>query len=287
MALLSTEKSADRRRKELIVGVIALSVIFVALVIVAVVLFRGQTPRQAAKPAIDPVPTLPPLATNPYAAEDYLFNGEVMTLADGQGIPGIDVSKHQGEIDWQQVADSGVRFVILRIGNRGWGKEGVIVSDPYAQANYEGAKAAGLKVGVYFYAQATNLYEALEEAQWVMNALQGWEIDLPVVYDWEESQRTHDVSGSQYTAFARVFRRVLLENGYETMIYFNRHQALNRLQLHRLQDIPHWFAMYADAMTYPYDFAIWQYSDSGTVPGIDGKVDLDLLLPGQSFWPEE
>lgn len=274
------------RRKDLIAGVVVLSVILVALIAVAIVLFAGQSPQAISKPKLEPLPTLQEQKANPFTKEDFLFDGQRMTLAGGEGIPGIDVSRYQGEIDWQKVASSGVKFVFIRVGYRTYGS-GEITADAYAQANYQGAKDAGLKVGVYFFSQATNALEAMEEADWTMNAIADWQLDLPVVYDWElpaPDARTRNVTAGQLTAYTRIFGRILTNNGYSVMLYFNRHHAAERLYMHRLLDMPHWFAMYADSMTYPYDFAIWQYSQTGRVPGIAGDVDLNILLPGNDLW---
>lgn len=274
-------------RKELVAGVAVLGVIFAALIIVAIVLFQGQDPQQVAKPALNAMPVLASQKKNPYPAADYIFDGERMTLRNGKGIPGIDVSRHQGEIDWEKVAGSGVKFAFIRIGYRTYG-DGVIYADSYAQANYQGAKNAGIKVGVYFFSQATNALEAMEEAQWTMSTIESWELDLPVVYDWEqpaEDARTKDVTAGQLTAYTRIFNRILQNNGYDTMLYFNRHHAAQRLYLHRLTDVPYWFAMYSEEMSYPHEFAIWQYSQTGKVPGIQGNVDLNLMLPG-TLWEE-
>ncbi len=279
-------KKRKSRRKELIAGVAVLSVIFVALVIVAVVLFQGQAPQQVAKPELAKLPVLAAQKKNPFSPADYVFDGQRMTLKAGKGIPGIDVSAHQGEINWEQVATSGVEFVFIRVGYRTYSASeggGAIKADPYAYANYQGAKKAGLKVGVYFFSQAVNALEAMEEAQWTLEAIDGWNLDLPVVYDWElpsDTARTKDVTAGQLTAYTRIFNRIMQNNGYNCLLYFNRHHASERLYLHRLTDVPYWFAMYADEMSYPYDFAIWQYSQTGRVPGIGGNVDLNLMLPG-------
>lgn len=274
------------RRRELIAGVVVLSAILLALVAVAVVLFSGQSPQAVSKPKLEPLPQLQTQKPNHYAKEDFIYDGQRMTLADGQGIPGIDVSRYQGDIDWQKVAESGVKFVFIRVGYRTYGS-GVITADPLAQANYQGAKDAGLKVGVYFFSQATNALEAMEEADWTMDAISDWQLDLPVVYDWElpaPDARTKDVTAGQLTAYTRIFNRILTNNGYSVMLYFNRHHAAERLYMHRLLDMPHWFAMYTNSMTYPYDFAIWQYSQTGRVPGIQGDVDLNIMLPGTELW---
>ena len=274
------------RRRELIAGVVTLSAVLLALIAVAVALFSGESPQAISKPKLEPLPTLQEQTPNPYPKADYLYDGQRMTLADGQGIPGIDVSRYQGNIDWEKVASSGVKFVFIRIGYRTYGS-GEITADPNAQANYQGAKAAGLKVGVYFFSQATNSLEAMEEAEWTMKAIAPWQLDLPVVYDWElpaPDARTKNVTAGQLTAYTRIFNRILKNNGYSVMLYFNRHHAAQRLYMHRLTDMPHWFAMYADTMTYPYDFAIWQYSQTGRVPGIQGDVDLNIMLPGTELW---
>lgn len=279
-------KRAARRRKELVAGVAVLSVIFIALVVVAVVLFRGQAPQTVAKPPLEPLPQLQSQEKTPYKASDFIAQDGRITLRSGQGIAGIDVSRYQGEIDWQKVADSGVRFVLIRVGYRTYGS-GEITADPMAQANYQGAKSAGLKVGVYFFSQATNALEAMEEADWTLQAIDRWQLDLPVVYDWElpaPDARTKDVTSGQLTAYTRIFNRILKNNGYSVMLYFNRHHAAQRLDMHRLLDMPHWFAMYTDEMTYPYNFAIWQYSQTGRVPGIQGDVDLNIMLPGSDLW---
>ncbi len=275
-----------KRRKELIAGCVALSGILAALILVALVLFQGQTPEQAAKPELPPLPTLAQRLENPYRPEQYQWDGERMTLENGEGIAGIDVSRYQDQVDWQKVADSGMEFAIVRIGYRTYGG-GIITPDPNAKANYQGAKKAGLKVGVYFFSQAISIGEAMEEAQWVMDALEGWELDLPVVFDWElpaDNPRTQDVTAGELTAYTRVFKRILENNGYDVMLYFNRHLSTNRLKMHRLLDMPHWLAMYSSEMAYPYDFDMWQYSDTGHVPGIQGDVDLNILLPDSEIW---
>lgn len=276
------------RRQELIAGLVVLGVILLALIAVVVVLFSGESSQAVSKPKLEPLPTLQAQKPNPYPRADYLYDGQRMTLADGKGIPGIDVSRYQGQVDWEKVAASGVEFVFIRVGYRTYGS-GEIVADSMAQANYRGAKGAGLKIGVYFFSQAVNSLEAMEEADWTIKAIEGWELDLPVVYDWElpaADARTRKVTPGQLTAYTRIFNRILKNNGYDVMLYFNRHHAAQRLYMHRLGDMPHWFAMYADAMTYPYDFAIWQYSQTGRVPGISGDVDLNIMLPG-TFFPEE
>src|SRR5699024_10816934 len=130
----------------------------------------------------------------------------------------IDVSSHQGEIDWQKVATSGVEFVFIRLGYRGYGSEGTLNLDPYFKQNLAGAKAAGLKVGIYFFSQAISVEEAREEAQFVLSYLAGTQLDYPVVYDWEPisgaSARTDGLDSVTLTDCAITFCETVAQAGY-------------------------------------------------------------------------
>lgn len=195
---------------------------------------------------------------------------------------GIDVSSHQGEIDWERVADSGVEFAIIRLGFRGYGQEGTINLDKYFQQNLEGAQRAGLKVGVYFFSQAISVEEAEEEARFVLENLAGASLDYPVVYDWEavsdSAARTNGLDASTLTDCAIAFCEAVAREGYTPMIYYNGPVGYTRYQLSRLTDYDVWFAQYASQPTMYYDYRIWQYSDSGSVPGIDTRVDMNLAF---------
>lgn len=195
---------------------------------------------------------------------------------------GIDVSAYQGEIDWEQVADAGVEFVMIRLGFRGYGKEGKIVIDKYFAQNLSGAKAAGLKVGVYFFSQAISVAEAEEEAAFVLKNLAGAALDYPVVYDWEpvldKSARTNGLGAEVLTDCAIAFCDAVSYAGYTPMIYYNLPVGYTRYDLSRLTVYDVWFAQYAEWPTMYYDYRIWQYTDSGTIPGIKGKVDMNIAF---------
>ena len=195
---------------------------------------------------------------------------------------GIDVSSHQGEIDWQKVAGSGVEFVMIRLGYRGYGEEGKINLDPYFQQNIAGAKAAGLKVGVYFFSQAINIQEAAEEAAFVLENLGGQYLDYPLVYDWEtissSGARTKGLDNTTLTDCAITFCDSVAMAGYTPMIYYNLPVGYTHYQLDRLTAYDVWFAQYASTPSMYYNYRIWQYSDSGSIPGISGKVDMDLAF---------
>ena len=201
---------------------------------------------------------------------------------------GIDVSSYQGEIDWEAVADDGVEYAFIRVGFRGY-TAGTLNMDRYFHQNVQGALDAGLSVGVYFFSQAISEEEAVEEAEYVLDALAGYDIDFPVVFDWEpigsSSARTNDLSGEVLTDCAIAFCERVAEEGYTPMVYFNQPVGYLQYELDRLTDYDFWYAQYptADNMvpSMYYNFQIWQYTSSGRVDGVEGNVDLNLSW---KFW---
>ncbi|MBO4616636.1 MAG: glycoside hydrolase family 25 protein [Lachnospiraceae bacterium] len=202
---------------------------------------------------------------------------------------GIDVSHHQkGKIDWKKVADSGVEFVIVRVGYRGYGlNSGWIKEDEYAASNIKKAQEAGLDVGTYFFSQAINEEEALEEAEFVIdffkrNNINPEDMELPVVFDPEsirkDDARTDNVTGEQFTKNTRVFCDKIKEAGFKPMVYSNMLWEAYMLDLNELSDIPVWYADYEELPQTPYDFVMWQYSEKIHVPGIPGNMDGNILL---------
>ena len=193
---------------------------------------------------------------------------------------GVDVAEYQGDIDWQQVKDAGYEFAIIRIGSRAYGGEGQILEDEAFEKNIQGAQEAGLDVGVYFFSQAVSEEETLEEAAFVLDKLNGYELQLPIVFDPEtirdDEARTDDVSGTQFTDNAIAFCEEVQRNGYIGMIYANMVWEDQIFEMERLQYYMFWYADYEKEPQTPYDFRFWQYTEKGEVPGIDGKVDLDV-----------
>lgn len=194
---------------------------------------------------------------------------------------GIDVSEFQGEeIDWGQVRDSGVEFVIIRLGYRAYGESGALVLDAMYEQNIQGALDAGLDVGVYFFSQAVSAAEAVEEAEFVFDNLAPYEITGPVVYDTEEikwdTARTDNNTGQEFTNYCKVFCDTVEHAGYRSMIYSNMKWMAFTLDRDELSEYDFWYADYYDLPQCPYDYEIWQYSESGSVPGINGNVDLNL-----------
>ena len=222
-------------------------------------------------------PTLPP---NPYGPFDFSYENGYLTCISGESLSGVDVSAHQGEIRWNEVHDTGFQFAMIRIGYRGWGT-GALCLDEWAEKNITGAKEAGMQVGCYFFSQATNPAEAVEEAEFVLSFLDGRAMELPIVFDWEvpdENARTAGMDGDGVTQCAKAFCERIRAAGYEPMIYFNFHFMEHYLDLFELQDYKFWFALYDAPMSCPIQVDMWQYTATGIVPGIDTAVDIDLLL---------
>ena len=206
----------------------------------------------------------------------YVENDEVVSQV------GIDVSDHQGTVNWSKVAASGVDCAVLRAGYRGTTDGGVFPDETFA-ANLTGAKRAGLKVGAYFFSQATSEDEAREEASFLVSALDGAELDLPVVFDLEKTNtdgsRVADLTYQQATAAALAFSQEMSKAGYKTMIYLNKESATNLFDLSQLTDCTFWYAEYETSQpSLGFDFRIWQYSDKGQVYGIEGDVDLNIMF---------
>lgn len=228
-------------------------------------------------------PTLPPPQANPYGRFDFQYNeNNYLTCLAGDSVNGIDVSYHQKEIDWEQVSQAGIEFAIIRVGYRGYGKAGRLVEDEYYKQNIEGALAAGLDVGVYMFSQAVTPEEAEEEAKFLLERIKDYDITMPVVYDWEqveaEDARTNNMDARTLTDCTIRFCQTIEEAGYDAMIYFNRNQGANLLYLEELTEYPFWLAAYTDRMPYPYRVEIWQYTDRGRVPGIEGNVDINVMF---------
>ena len=232
------------------------------------------------------IPVLNKVAVRGYDTSLFVLDKNTMVMhyhdPDYTTALGIDVSSHQGEIDWKQVKKSGVEFVMIRLGFRGYGAEGKIVIDKYFKENLNGAKAAGLKVGVYFFSQAITIAEAEEEAAFVIENLAGATLDYPVVYDWEpvsdKSARTNGLGAEALTDCAIAFCDAVSYAGYTPMIYYNLPVGYTRYDLSRLTAYDVWFAQYAEQPSMYYDYRIWQYTDSGRIPGIGTKVDMNIAF---------
>ena len=215
---------------------------------------------------------------NRYIREEFYKDGEFLRYGGAEHMIGVDVSTHQGEIDWDRVAEAGVEFAILRAGYRGY-THGELYEDDCFEYNYTHATDAGIKVGVYFFSQAISKEEAREEARYLCRLLEDKEPDLPVFYDWEYLDgRVPQVWELSVTELAKAFCEEVSRKGFKPGVYFNRDYGDNYLEVEQLQNYVVWLAEYADAPQASYHFHCLQYTDKGKVPGIQGNVDLDLFI---------
>ncbi len=224
-----------------------------------------------------------PVPLNPFTADDFQYEGDYLTCTAAESMIGVDVSSYQGVIDWRQVKDAGIEFAMIRVGGRGYGLEGYLYEDKMARANYLGAKEVGLLVGVYFFSQSITPDEAREEARYALKLTEGWELDLPIVYDWEHIDgdvRTAYVNDWTLTSCTDAFCREIEAAGKQPMVYVS--PWFGNLKLYRLNKYPQWIALYKDEMTYKYRFDMWQYTCTGSVPGIQGDVDLNVYIVPQT-----
>lgn len=223
------------------------------------------------------------LALNPYVNSQFQVdeNG-IMAYNDNTvtSKKGIDVSKFQGKIDWSKVKADGVEYAFIRMGYRGYGSSGKMVTDETFETNIKGATSNGVDVGVYFFSQAVNEEEAIEEANYVLEAIEGYDVTYPVVIDIEEvadpDARTADLTQEQRTKNCIAFCETVKAAGYTPMIYGNLKTFFIMLDMEQLEDYDKWFAQYDTQLYFPYEFTIWQYTDEGTVDGISADVDLNV-----------
>lgn len=238
------------------------------------------------------IPLNDSMKKNDYLEENLniLESGELQYLKNGEvsSYKGIDVSKFQGKIDWSQVAQDGVTFAFIRVGYRGYGTKGTLVTDDTAEANIKGANEAGIKTGVYFYTQAITEAEILEEAQLVLDLIRPYRIDCPVVIDVERTDaadgRMNALGVQERTQLVKLFCETIEAAGYRPMVYHNLEMGAVMLDVEQLEEFDKWFAYYKIEMYYPYAYKVWQYSDKGRVRGISGDVDLDIAF--EPLWQE-
>ena len=215
-----------------------------------------------------------------YESGSYIYyNGDTYTAMQG-----VDVSYYQGEIDWQQVRAAGISFAMIRAGYRGY-EDGVVHQDENFYKNIEGALAAGLEVGVYFYSQAITTEEAIEEANLVLQLVEGYNITFPIAFDWEHvtetSARTDDIPSKALTDCCLAFCDTIQAAGYRTSVYFYRSLGYHEYDMDRLADLDFWFSGFGTYPDYYYEISMWQYSHTATVPGIPVNTDMNLYFVKQ------
>ena len=195
---------------------------------------------------------------------------------------GIDVSYHNGDIDYKKVKDAGFDFVIVRCVYRGYGKKGTLLTDNKAIDNIKKAKEVGLKVGAYVFSQSINKEEALEEAKLVVDTLDGMKLDLPIFFDPEtirnDVARTDDITKDIFTENAITFMDYVSKKGYDVGFYSNLVWEDYYVDMSKLKNYDVWYADYEDYPQTPYKYKYWQFSESGRVDGVKGDVDLNIMI---------
>ncbi len=184
---------------------------------------------------------------------------------------GIDVAKYQGAVNWSAVKKAGYDFAFIKIGSA---KSGL---DPYYAANMAGANAAGLKVGAYIYSYATTVEGAITEAQFAIAALEPYTVSFPVVYDLEDSVHKN-MTPDQLAALTVAFCTTVQSAGYYPMVYSSKNWMVGKIAA---TPFDKWIAQYNSVCEYPNP-AFWQFTSSGSVPGIDGRVDLNYQFKDYS-----
>ncbi len=283
-------RAQRRRDRTVTLAVSSLAVLCVVFTIIVAVSLGNRRARGAGAGAADAntvlyrgyaVPIYPGLPKNELDPDAFSTKNGLLTYDDGSVVSqnGIDVSEHQGEIDWKKVSDAGVTFAFLRIGYRGY-TEGMLYPDARFEENYAAAKASGLSIGVYFYSQAVTPAEATHEAEFVLELLDGRALDLPVVIDWEyadaDSARTDEIGGTLLTSISDTFCSLIENSSYSAAIYFNKDTGYIHYDLGNLSKYAFWIADYNDTPVFYYAHEYWQYSDKGAVDGITEPVDLNL-----------
>lgn len=192
---------------------------------------------------------------------------------------GVDISKYQDYVDFVKVKKAGIDFVMIRVGARGYGS-GQLILDEYFSDNIKRATDAGLDVGVYFYSQAINKDEAIEEANMVISSLGDYQLAYPVAYDMElvenDTARTENLTRTEKTDIAKAFLDTIAATGRKTMIYGNKEWLIKEIDMSKLTAYDVWLSQAADIPDYPYKFSMWQYDFEGSVDGIAGYVNMNI-----------
>ena len=217
--------------------------------------------------------------TNEGIWKDYALNGRKTSYR------GIDVSSYQKNIDWEKVALSGVDFAMIRVGSRGYGS-GRVVLDEKCADNMRGCSENAIKIGLYFQSQATNIVEAVEEANYCVGSINGHNIEYPIVFVSEaivnDSYRTEHLTKEELSEIAKAFCDTVRAYGYKPMIGANKKQFAMHMDLRTISDYDLWLFDTDDQSVFPYRYNMWQYSITGNVDGIEDPVDLNISFTDYS-----
>ena len=232
---------------------------------------------------VTPEPYVDPVYKHEYDFSKFYFDHYLYYEDDTYTSDvGIDVSYHQADINWQQVKDAGIDFVMIRAGYRGY-ESGIIHEDERVYSYLKGASEVGLEIGLYFFSQARTVEEAIKEAEYVLHLAKNYTIGAGIAYDMEyvtNHDRIKDLTIEEITANTMAFTNVIREAGYTPIVYDSADWLMNNLYMENLQDnTEFWVASFTtEKEPYPYIYSMWQYSDVGSVPGIYLPVDLNIRI---------
>lgn len=262
------------------------SVIAAAVAVAAVFFIMELTKENVYLPQADAV-NEPAVPEHTYNLDNIISEGDKKYYYDNDELSsqlGVDISYAQKEIDWNKVHDSGIDFAMIRLGYRGY-ESGKINIDEYFDTNVQKASEAGVGVGVYFFSQAVNKDEAVEEANFVIDKIKNYNITYPVAFDWEdishEQARTDDIDGQTLTDCAKAFCDTVSGAGYTPLIYSSLNLLREQFEKYdrtQMLDNDFWLAEYKEKPEYKYGFSMWQYTETGKVNGINDFVDLNIYF---------
>lgn len=309
------EKKAKKNGGNLVIAVVLMLTMFAfGFVVGMVVIYFVGEKKKEELPPVQPVVietektpeikiyvpdrkrVLGKIPINSYNQDNFVMEDGFMAYYNEAGEKishvGVDLSYHQESVDWDEFENSGIEFVILRCGYRGYSEGGLLEDEKFREYAAE-CNARNIPLGVYFFTQAITVEEAVEEADFVLSIIEEYDISYPVVLDTEnvsdDSARTNkaEISPELRTDMCVAFMERIKENGYYPMIYASENWIRRELLPEKIQEYDLWAAQYIDKNDYLYDFTIWQYTESGSVAGINEKVDIDVcMVDYASFIPE-
>lgn len=284
---MTNEKKGRKIKHQgvLIILLIVCVALFIAVITAIVRLISGETIDVIADAGECTVRNIS-VTFNKYKDSNFCSVNGMKYYIDGdkKSKAGIDVSYAQKEIDWGKVKASGIDFAMIRAGFRGY-ESGKLNTDDYFEKNMSEAQEAGIGTGVYFFSQAVNEAEAIEEAKFVIDLISKYDVTYPVAFDWEtisgDAARTDGISGDMLNKCALAFCRTIEEHGYKPVIYASLNllrEKFEKYSVDIISDYDLWLAEYKDLPEYPYHFKMWQYTDEGVVDGISKLTDINLYF---------
>ncbi len=282
---MTIEKQNKKRISSSAVILITAAATFLLLAAVIVIFLITGNRKAEPDPGISIVPNIS-VTFSKLDKSRFHKEKDIISYSDGvkQSKAGIDVSFAQKEIDWNKVKASGVDFAMIRAGYRGY-ETGRINLDEFFHKNMKGALDSGIETGVYFFSQAVNETEAIEEAEFVLGLIDGYNVTYPVAFDWETvsagEARTDGISADALNRCAHAFCRTVESRGYRPVIYASLNllrEKFDKYSIDNISDYDLWLAEYKNHPEFPYQFSMWQYTDEGIIDGISYPTDLNIYI---------